>query len=178
MKDIKLLSRQEYERWLKTLPRESCTLCEWGKYQIVLKEMHFWVWIACLAPYRKFHTMFIPKRHIESIGELIIWEWLELVRLYQYALWRFRELDITDRYLIFWRKRDSYIDSKTGTRKLTHLHIHFIPDREHCFDPILDSNAIRIDNIEKLIQKISSHDQEEKEGSWHYYLRFFGRVKI
>ena len=65
-----MLSREEYEKWYKKIPANECTFCNWQKYQIVLKEFDNWIWIACNAPYWRYHTMILPKRHFVKYSDM------------------------------------------------------------------------------------------------------------
>ena len=82
----KLMSRVEYDAWLKGLPDNFCPFCDWRNSQIVLYEGHTWVWVANIAPYWRYHTMFIPKRHITELTEVTVTEMGEFFDMYLRAV--------------------------------------------------------------------------------------------
>lgn len=142
-----LLSRNEYATWLKSLAPGACPFCEWWRYQIVLHEGAHWLWIACRAPYWRFHTMLVPKRHFKELAEVAVVEIGELLGMYSSAMQKLKSISPTvsgepiDRYLMFWRLRESAWESKTETRRMEHFHMHLVPDLPGRFDPILDPDA-------------------------------------
>ena len=144
---LDLLKRDEYKNWLQSMPEDSCTLCDWNKYQYVLHNGTYWLWIACRAPYWPYHTMLTPKRHFKEVNEMKVVEMGELIEMYSIAVRKFRSLNLTinekpvDRYIVFWRLRENLNESESNTRRLEHFHIHLVPDRAGMFDPVLDENA-------------------------------------
>lgn len=143
---MKLLTREEYDSWVKTI--KTCTFCEWNKYQVVLKEFKYWVWIASIAPYWKYHTMIIPKRHFEKYSEINHKEAKELVKAINYGedkilnsnLYRTDGSKI-EKVVYFWRYRKNRYDPVSGNMRPSHFHLHLIPDRDHLWDPVVDPNA-------------------------------------
>lgn len=148
----KLMTRPEYDKWIKTIPPGVCVFCNWKKYQIVLKEGRYWVWIANIAPYWKRHTMLLPKRHFEDFGDINKHEFLELKKLIKKITDKYHRLGYT-RFVYFWRKRDFSFDVKTGKKKFGHFHIHLCDDYDGLWDLILDKNAINWD-FKKMINSV------------------------
>lgn len=152
-----LMSRPVYEAWLASLPPETCTFCEWQRYQIVLASTDTWLWILNRSPYWKYHTMLTPKRHIEEMSELSVVETGELFKIYQIAVDSLKRHESTlpidersGKYIFFWRFRSEFQTNKSGQRKIKHFHLHLAPDQEGMFDPLLDESAPQVDYIPLL----------------------------
>lgn len=151
-----LMSRDEYDKWLSGLPGNTCTFCEWSKYQIVLKTTSHWTWILNRAPYWPYHTMLVPKRHVVQIHELSVVETGELFSIYSQAVSVLKKHEAmipeklrTGKYLFFWRYRDTQREV-SDQRKVDHFHLHVAPDRERLFDPLLDEDAHHVNYIKLM----------------------------
>lgn len=143
---LELLTRAEYENALTTIPEKECSFCAWEKYQIRLHEGDHWVWIACRAPYWKYHTMLIPKEHRVQMSDLTVAEMGELFEMYSWAVDRFRTKVNQDISLIFFRRfRDGSVVTPFGVKRPNHFHLHLTPDREGLFDPLLEQDATKWD---------------------------------
>ena len=160
MSKLKLLSRREYEGWLKAMPPDYCAFCDWRVNQIVLEETPHWLWIANRAPYWRYHTMFVSKRHLRELGELNVSEVGGLVDIYTHAIERFRKAKLAradgtsiQKYVLFWRLRDNLMDVVSGNMRPDHFHIHLAPDKDHLWDPIVDEGAVDID-MKKFIRRM------------------------
>ncbi len=144
---LDLLSRGEYEEWLREIPQGECPFCEWKKYQYVLHESRYWLWIACRSPYWKYHTLLIPKRHFTELNQITVVEMGEFIETYTTATNKFRRLNIVidglpvDRLLFFWRLRDSLHEEGSNTTRIGHFHVHLTPDRAGLIDPAIEENA-------------------------------------
>jgi diadenosine tetraphosphate (Ap4A) HIT family hydrolase len=140
----KLMSRKDYDRWIKTLPKDVCPFCQWQEYQIVLFEGYEWIWIANIAPYWKNHTLLVPKRHFTEYEEMTNSEAIEFKQLMDRAVKKYKSLGFK-RFVHFWRKRLDNIDPKTGKLKVSHFHVHLCNDFDGLWDPILDTEARKWD---------------------------------
>lgn len=143
-----LMDRKEYDRWLEKLPKGVCTFCEWEKYQILLKEFKHWVWIANIAPYWKYHTMIISKRHFEKYAAMTPSEAEELGRVIDYGGKKIIDSklcrddgSLIEKVVYFWRFRVNNFDMVSGTVRPTHFHVHLVQDRDHLWDPIIKGSA-------------------------------------
>ena len=137
-----------------------CAFCDWRENQIVLKEGRGWLWIANCAPYWRYHTMFITKRHVKELSELSITEMGELIEFYAYAIERFRKAKLSrpdgteiKKYVFFWRLRDDLFDPISGNKRPDHFHIHLAPDKDHLWDPVIDKDASKVDIVRLLGEK-------------------------
>lgn len=155
--DKHLMTRPEYDEFMKTLSADKCTFCEWEKYQVILKEFENWVWIANLAPYWKYHTMIMPKRHFEKYSDMTFLEAGELVKVIDYGEKRILDAkferddgSLVEKVVYFWRYRFNRFDSISGTVRPSHFHLHLCADKDHRWDSTLDDNAIDWD-IERLL---------------------------
>ena len=143
---MNLLSRSEYYADRKNLDPAVCVLC--NSEQIVLASGKHWDWVAAKAPYWKYHTMLVPKRHITMIGEINPEEWEEFIDLHNKITYIYDNSSLTmengeplQNVLIFWRKRHILFNKTLQANNVDHLHIHFACDREHFLDPISDEHA-------------------------------------
>jgi diadenosine tetraphosphate (Ap4A) HIT family hydrolase len=157
MKNRKLLSRADYEKFLEDVPSGTCTFCKWRKYQVILKEGYRWVWIANLSPYWNYHTMLIPKRHFVELGEMSDFETLEMKELLSLVTSKYRSANLlredktkVEKFIYFWRKRDNTYDPVSNNFRPDHFHIHIAPDKDHLWDPVLDKNPYLCDVVGKL----------------------------
>jgi len=152
IKRPKLLSRLEYDRWYKKLPANVCTFCNLDKYQLILKEFEHWVWIANLAPYWKYHTMIVSKRHFEKYSDMTFVEAGELVSVIDYGEKKMLEAKLTrddggliEKVVYFWRFRLNRFDRISGTVRPAHFHLHLTPDKDHLWDKVIDKDAHKWD---------------------------------
>jgi len=155
-KKIKLLSRPDYEKWLKKLQPNECTFCKWKEYQIVLKEFEHWVWIANIAPYWNWHTMILSKRHFEKYGDMTFKEAGELTSVIDYGEKKILESKLKredgtliEKVVYFWRYRFNRFDPISGTVRMAHFHLHLCGDRDHLWDRVVNPEAHKCD-ISKL----------------------------
>ena len=147
-----LMSRPEYDQWIKNLPAGVCTFCEWDKYQIVLKEFEHWLWIANLAPYWWWHTMIIPKRHFVEYEEQTFKEAAEFLDAFTYAKRKLLDAGLTrsdgvkvEKIVSFWRFRANRFDPISQTVRPDHFHVSISPDKDHLWDSTLDDDAYKCD---------------------------------
>jgi len=154
----KLLSRAEYEEMTKEILTGDCRLCNLGN-QMILGSSEYWFWVSALSPYWRYHTMFIPKKHIEDITELTTDEFSDLQNLYQKVKNHLLSLGLKhndgkpmDQFILMIRVREENIPNGSTYNKPKHLHIHFIPDREGVGRLNLDATAINVD-IESIALK-------------------------
>ena len=153
----KMLSRQEYDKWIATLPKDKCTFCEWEQYQIVLKEFKHWVWIANIAPYWYWHTIILSKRHFVEFHDQSFQEVAELLTVLDYTKKKFIDAklyrktgELVEKFVYFWRLRLNRFDPISKTVRPDHFHIHLAPDKDHLWDSTLDENAHLLDIKDKL----------------------------
>lgn len=151
----KLMNRNNYDKWVETLPKDICTFCEWREYQIPLKEFDDWVWIANISPYWHWHTMLFPKRHFVKLEEMNVEEMGEMLRALKYAENKYKNAklrlsngDMIRSFVYFWRFRNA--DTVDGETKLEHFHLHFAPQIEHSWDPTLEKDAYKCDVVGRL----------------------------
>lgn len=151
----KLVSRKEYEKFIATMDKNYCPLCDTQK-QILLSESTYWLWIAALSPYWCYHTMIIPKRHILDIDEIKSEEFVDFQKFHTKIINHLLTLNlkheddkIMNQFILMIRTRKDAGQSRVGYYKPQHLHIHICPDREGVDRFKIDPKAIDI-NIEKL----------------------------
>jgi len=145
---LKPMQRDEYDKFVKTIPKNTCLFCEYKKYQIIIKEWKHWILIQPISPYFTFHSMLCSKRHIKYLSELNNKERLE-----------------------FW-KADKKINSaykKSGIKKIRmqlhirhegrettnlndHLHLHYYKFKEGDFRILLSKTAHK-QNMVKMLKR-------------------------
>ncbi len=153
-----LLSREDYDKnFAPSIPTNVCSFCEWEKYQIVLKEFSYWLWIANLAPYWWWHTMIIPKRHFVEFDEQSYKENAELLDVLSYVKRKMLDAELmrpdgtkVKKIVHFWRFRADRFDPISKNIRPDHFHIHITPDKDHLWDSTLDSDAFRCDVVKML----------------------------
>ena len=154
------LERSKYLEWSKLLPKEGCMLCDWKDWQLVLKEYADWVWVYSCAPYKKWNSMLIPKRHIEYMHEIQPHEWHELTYIMRQMYDIFHTINDESEYIWLWRTRDEKFD-KEGVKKkgkrLSHLHIHFMPEASRWLDPALDPQAHDQETFLKMVKAVEEY---------------------
>lgn len=141
-----LLSRDEYYAKRGDIPADVCVLC--SMEQVVIATAKHWDWVAALAPYWKYQTMLVPKRHIAKVSDLSAEEMGEFLELHDQIVASYRDAEITfkdgtklQNVLIFWRHRYTLYNDAINANNIDHLHIHFACDREHFLDPITEADA-------------------------------------
>lgn len=151
------MTRKQYDKWLSKIPQGTCTFCTWEENQIILKEFENWVWIACIAPYWRWHTMIISKRHFVEFHEMTFREAGELVEAISYATKTMLDAKLTredgveiKKVVYFWRFRADRFDPISKTVRPDHFHLHLTPDKDHLWDPILDKHPEKVD-VKKLL---------------------------
>ena len=156
---MKLLTRKQYYEYIRNLKVNECLFCNYKKYQIVIAESEYWVWIFSRSPYWKWHTMFIPKRHLFSIDKITQKEFLDLAVLKKNAEKRYRKVvkewedgEPLSMFFYFWREREGGYDTTHKVQKQEHLHLHMAPERDGTMEKIVDPNATSFD-YKKLILK-------------------------
>lgn len=153
------MSRDQYEKWIRTIPTGICVFCHPDKYpQTILYKTQNWAWIAALSPYWKYHTMLIPFKHYVDIDEFSDDDLHEMIKIFRYARDKFLNAGLkyddgklVYQYLFFWRIRDrKTVGNVASARKPSHFHLHLAPDRDTLIDPIMDNDAYSAD-LRKLV---------------------------
>lgn len=151
------MSRVQYDEFVKQIPNGVCTFCEWEKYQVVLKEFEHWVWIANLAPYWRYHTLIMPKRHFVKYGDMTFKEAGELTTVIDYGEKKMLDAKLTngngmiyEKIVYFWRYRFNNYDHVSKTLRPSHMHLHLTFDQDRLWDPVIDEEASKVD-MSKLI---------------------------
>lgn len=151
---MKLLTRKQYDRMLKTADKNTCFFCQWAKYQFIIKEFQNWLWVQNIAPYWYFHTMFVSKRHFVKESEMTVEEMAELIQIKEYAFNAIMKAKLiypsgknkgkpVEKFVYFHRFRVNTFDNVSGISRPDHFHSHFTPDIDHRWDSTLDKNAYK-----------------------------------
>lgn len=146
---MKLLSREEYESQAHNHKR--CLFCAWEATQDVVKEYSNWVLINAISPYYQFHMMLIPKSHKTRLFQLDKEEEEELAVISYGLEEHFTKGDFThedgtivERVMYMWRHRPK------SDKKMEHLHIHVILDKDGLLDASFDDLAYKKPKITSL----------------------------
>lgn len=147
----RLMTRAEYDKYLKEIPSGACTFCD-PKTQYILKEFNNWIWIANIAPYWRYHTMIIPRRHFEKFTDMTFIEAGELTSVVDYGEKKIidsrllrKDGSLVEKVVYFWRHRVNNFDPQSKTYRPSHFHIHLSPDQDRLWDPIVDASANQVD---------------------------------
>ena len=152
-----LMPRDDYQKWFES--SNSCLLCQPDE-QIVLKEYKHWLFIVNRAPYRRYHTMIIPKRHVKHLHRLNYQETITLPKVYQDVMKRYKSTGVKledgekpDRYLVMIHASQEGLETK---ERPEHLHIHFLPYRTGLLSPLMLPETIKF-KLDSFIKKIRSY---------------------
>ncbi len=150
---MSLISRDDYEQWTKNIPEDHCPICHVNE-QILLGETEHFIWIANISPYWKYHTMIVPKRHIDYFSKLNHEEIFDFQKFLKQITKHLLSLGLTyddgsplTQFLTMFR--ESADKNKSGYYKMDHLHIHLVPEKRGVDRFKLDPEAIHID-MQKL----------------------------
>jgi len=150
---MNLISREEYEEFVKSIPSGHCPLCKVNE-QIYLGESEHWVWIANISPYWKYHTMLIPKKHVHYLSELNkdeLYDFQQFLKLVSKHLLKlglkYDNGKKINQFLTMFR--ESCDNDDPSYYKTDHLHIHMVPDERGVNRFKIDPEAINID-IKKI----------------------------
>ncbi len=122
-----------------------CVFCSKEGELLLAKYDHF-VWKYAAFPYQKFHTLVLPKRHVEKISELNTEEMIELQgiidvigKIYQESGVVSDDSAFGNQLLFTWRIRN--LTECENKKVVAHFHIHIYPRREAGNDITLDNDA-------------------------------------
>ncbi|MEI6022906.1 MAG: HIT domain-containing protein [bacterium] len=137
-----LFPRNAYAKHLTCL-KNSCAFCTEGG-ELLIKRFQYWDWIYSKFPYRKFHTLLIPKRHITRFEELQTEELFELSSILKEVEHRYIDAHIVsedsvygDQMYFCWRSRFVPKEKKS----VEHFHLHICPKFEIQQGIILEDDA-------------------------------------
>lgn len=153
---MNLISRSDYEQFVKTIPIGHCPLCHIEE-QIALGESDYWYWIANISPYWKYHTMLIPKRHVHYFSELSTDELVDFQKFLRRVIKHLLRLKLTydngksiNQIITMFRESTDFDDP--SYYKTDHLHVHLSPDERGVCRFNIDPEAINVDiGVLKLI---------------------------
>jgi diadenosine tetraphosphate (Ap4A) HIT family hydrolase len=118
-----------YDRHVAEL-NGACAFCAMSA-DLDVGEYPLWKWVFAAFPYRKYHTLLVPKRHVEDFSELTPEELAGLSELTSRVERAYRESGIVGEkpalggHLVFsWRHRVALDPAKVSLR---HLHLHAYP---------------------------------------------------
>jgi diadenosine tetraphosphate (Ap4A) HIT family hydrolase len=152
---MRLLTRSEYEEYVKKLPPGQCSLCSIDK-QIPLGESTHWYWIANISPYWKWHTLLIPKEHVVDMDDLTREQFEDYQQFHRRIQKHLLGLNLihedgkpVDQFITMIRTR--FDDATNGSTywKPNHLHVHIVPDKEGVGRFVIDDSAVDVD-VSKL----------------------------
>jgi len=161
---IKLMGRTDYQKWFN-LYKQACLLCQ-PKKQIILAEYDHWLLILNKAPYRRYHTMLMPKKHIKYFQDLNVEQLVDYQKSLKDTLDRFEKADIRlengekpPRFLVMIHAAYESWEAADGTNtRPEHLHVHVMPYITGLLDSIVDPEVLNIDHnsfVKKIRQPLS-----------------------
>lgn len=161
MNEPVIMERPAYHKWVseQTAP---CILCNAEINPFVLRTFDNWVWVGSIAPYWEYHSMLIPKRHVELPSQLNGRELTEGFQLIDEIIARqndakllWRDGEVIENWWFMWRFRQRK-GTHEGNRTIDHLHLHILPDRDHHIDPMINYDGFmpRREEIESNLCKV------------------------
>jgi len=113
----------EYDKIMQALKEkwgEGCPYCSLSE-KFIIKELNGWVLSSNLFPYTNAQLVIIPRRHIQSFGDITKDDW-EVVRQLIY-------IGIKALQRVFNQKDFNvyYQQGKDASQSLKHLHINILP---------------------------------------------------
>lgn len=153
-----IMEREQYHKWISE-QKAPCILCNAHVNPFVLKDLKHWVWLGSIAPYWEYHSLLVPKRHVEKPSELKVSELMEglsfldtIVPKLNAANLTWRDGELVVNWWFMWRYRHKK-GTNEGNRTIDHLHVHILPDRDHHIDPMICYEAF-IPRKEKIVEEL------------------------
>lgn len=126
---VRLPARDGYDRFVEELDG-ACAFCTMTS-NLDIRKFAAWTWVYAAFPYRRFHTLLVPTRHVERLSELTPDEMAGLQEAQAYAEDAYASAGIVGdegieggHLLSFWRYRVAHDPMKQSVR---HLHLHICP---------------------------------------------------
>ncbi len=148
IKNIRLrpMSRNEYDKFVKTIPANICLFCKYKKYQIIIHEWKYWILVQSISPYFTFHSMLCTKRHIKYFSELNNNERLEFWKSDKEINYAYNMAGIKK---IRMQLHIRYTNNKnTGPNE--HFHMHYYQFKDGDFKILLSKTAYKQDMVKIL----------------------------
>lgn len=140
--------REKYQSHLNKLDG-ACAFCSMG-VALNIREYELWTWVYAAFPYRKYHTLVVPKRHIVTFSDLDQAELAELKVVLKGAATVYAETGLVkegslfgDQLYLSWRERG--VTESNTKRSVSHFHIHLYPKFAAEAEVELDQHASEID---------------------------------
>lgn len=154
MKALGVSPRSEYQDHLKSLGG-NCAFCPVAS-GCLIAEYEKWLWIYSAFPYRKYHTLLVPKRHLILFQQLSDDELLEMKKIVAEIERTYfssgiigASSDCGDQIFFCWRSRfDPSIKMPVA-----HLHLHIYPKSGGADDVLLDPTSHEIDKSKLVLAK-------------------------
>lgn len=145
---LKPMSRDNYDKFIKTIYADICLFCEYKKYQILIHEWKHWILIQPISPYFKYHVMLCPKKHIKYLSELNKKEQKEFWKADKAICGAYNKIGVKKLRL----QVQARFAEKSRIKKRTfpfahneHLHIHYYKFREGDFRILVSKTAYKQD---------------------------------
>jgi|GEM_PF-1482331 len=117
----------------------ACAFCRMAEH-LDIERLAAWTWVYAAFPYRRYHTLLVPKRHVTRFSELRSEELSELVEAVALAEERYLAAGIVGEppaagghLVLSWRLRAAFDPTKQSVQHL-HLHLYPRPDGQHDVD--------------------------------------------
>ncbi len=139
---LKPMPRREYDKFVKTIPRNVCLFCAYKKYQIIIREWKNWILVQPVSPYFTYHVMLCSKRHVKYLYELNANERAEFFKADEWINRVYKKIGIK-RVRMQFHGRHSVKNKKPDPNE--HLHIHYYKFEEGDFKILLHKTAYKQD---------------------------------
>jgi diadenosine tetraphosphate (Ap4A) HIT family hydrolase len=140
--------RSEYASHLKSL-NGKCAFCRTDD-ELGIQNFDHWDWKFAAFPYRKLHTLIIPRRHVDDFSELHTHELTELTIVLKRIEQIYRNKGVIsetspygDQLFISWRQRSE--SEGLAKKSVAHFHIHLFPRKNNSVDMTIDPEATEFD---------------------------------
>lgn len=147
-------SRSEYKKYVTSLGNK-CAFCA-DQGDLIIKRYTHWDWVFAAFPYRKYHTMIVPRRHVVNFFDLEESEIFEFRSVLKEAEDIYKKSGLVSKESLFgdqiyyaWRTRVVV----EGKECVSHFHLHICPKFESETSIVLTDDAwdIDMDYIKRFI---------------------------
>lgn len=149
------MPRNDYDKFVKTIPAGVCLFCEYKKYQILIREWKHWSLIQPISPYFKYHVMLCTKRHLKYLSQLNKKEQEEFWKADKAVCSAYKKIGIKNLRMQLHARFARKAVAKKSALPLDHnehLHIHYYKFKDGDFKILVSKTAYKQD-MRSLLKK-------------------------
>jgi len=153
----------EYDKVMQALKEkwgDGCPYCKLSEKYIV-KEIGDWVLTSNLFPYTNYQLVIIPRRHIQSFGDITGKDWETVRQLIYIGIKALQRVYGQKDFNVY------YQQGKDASQSLKHLHINILPMTDNADILVKNFKQVTISprqNSEKLKAEIESAKFKKRVG--------------